>query len=499
MRQYVKYIFLAFSIFILYLVFHGLGLDHNLKLIQLIMQISILLVLIRYLYSENKFSLDNPHLITSIILLGCIMRIGYTLYTHCNVRQHDIGDLIPDGYGHASYILKLMLYHQLPNTNQIQFYHPPLFHILGALTSSAVNSLLGHTDYDCFVDAAKLVSCFASCATLLLCATFCEELELKRSSKVLALSIIAFSPALIIIGGTVNNDSLVTFFMVAAVVYTYRWCKQQSYKNTIILAFLFGMGMMTKTSMAIIALFTAIIMLSVFLRSVTNNIKDTFSLILKFGCFGLISLPLGLWFTIRNYILFHQPLGYVVRIPETERIFCGDEPFFQRFIKIDITNLLATPFAHPWDDINYPVYIIKSSLFGEFEFNIPLWIPVILVFLNIILILCSLWALFSLIINRDKYKKLVFRGVVGLWALTIISNIYFNIQYPYGCTMDFRYMFLSLITGALFIGLTYKEHADSLMTNNLVFQKINDFYQNIVPFTILLFSFFSSLLFCFMN
>lgn len=499
MHQLIKYISLALTILLSYLVFHGLELDTNIKLVQLVMVLISLTFIAFHFARQKKKGLSSPQLISLIILLGFVLRIGYTLYTGCTLRPHDIGDLTPEGYGHAAYILKLILYHKLPETNLIQLYHPPLFHLLGAAVSSMVNGILGITDYESLVDASKLVSCFASCGTLLLCESFCNEIKLTPSRKALVLLLTAFSPNLILMGGRVNNDSLVTFFMAAALLYTYRWYKIYSLKNTILLALIFGLGMMTKSSMGVIALFTAFIMCKVLINVYRkHHFPSLIGLLSKLVCFGLISLPIGLWFYIRNYILFEQPFGYVLRIPETERIFCGDEPFFQRFIKIDIANLIATPFAHPWDDFNYPVYIIKSSLFGEFELDISLWIPYILLLLNILLIAFSLWALCYLIYfmyTEKMFKLSTTTSIIAVWLLILVSNVYFNIKYPFGCTMDFRYMPLTVITGALFMALIYKEKPNSIISKSSIQLSLYNLYQQVLPWLVLLFCLFSFLLF----
>lgn len=496
MRQLIKYILLALTIILSYLFFHGFGLDVHIRLIQLLMLIFSFSLIIYYFYRYQKEGLKRPELIQLIISLGFIIRIGYTLYTGCTTRPHDIGDLTPDGYGHGAYILKLLLYKHLPESNLIQFYHPPFFHLLGAFVSGLVNKMLGYTDYFSLVDATKLVSCFASCAILLLCASLCEEIHLKSTNKALVLLLLAFSPSFILISGRVNQDALITFFMFSALLYTYRWYHKQSYKNTILLALLFGLGMMTKTSMAVVALFTALIMCIVLWQSISHHdSQNVRSLLLKLGCFGVISLPLGLWYPIRNYMLFKQPLNYVLRIPEDSRIFCGNESFFQRFIKIDFANLVAAPFAYPWNDFNYPVYIMKSSVFGEFVFDIPLWIPTILLFLNILLITCSLWAFYCLVRSKKLLMSPITLGTIGIWLLVVISNIYFNITYPYGCTMDFRYMLLTFITGALFMTFIYKEEPALAIKQSPVQLFLYNCYQQLLPWVILLFSIFSFMMF----
>ncbi len=40
-----------------------------------------------------------------------------------------------------------------------------------------------------------------------------------------------------------------------------------------------------------------------------------------------------------------------------------------------------------------------------------------------------------------------------IWIILTVSFILFNIRYPYGCTMDFRYIVPTVTTGAAFLGL----------------------------------------------
>lgn len=61
-------------------------------------------------------------IIIAIMAAGIIMRIGYMLYTPCNIRQHDLWGFDADAGGHAAYILNLMQYHRLPLSNKLQFY-----------------------------------------------------------------------------------------------------------------------------------------------------------------------------------------------------------------------------------------------------------------------------------------------------------------------------------------------------------------------------------------
>ena len=46
---------------------------------------------------------------------------------------------------------------------------------------------------------------------------------------------------------------------------------------------------------------------------------------------------------------------------------------------------ILTPYADPYTDFNLPAYLMKSELFGEFHYQAPLWLPTILLMLNVAL------------------------------------------------------------------------------------------------------------------
>ena len=44
--------------------------------------------------------------------------------------------------------------------------------------------------------------------------------------------------------------------------------------------------------------------------------------------------------------------------------------------------------------------------------------------------------------------------LTGLWVLVYISSIKFNLSYPFGCTMDFRYIVPVLFSTSIILGVT---------------------------------------------
>lgn len=485
---FLPYINTLLLTIIVFIIVYKLNWQTNVGLIQGVMFIGVILTLVGFSVYSVKKGFSWKKAITIFIAVGFILRIGYMLYTPFYVRSHDLGDITPDGYGHAAYILKLMINHRLPETNWIQFYHPPLYHFLSACLCSFVNGIMGWETYEEVLEIAKIVSCVASCFSLMLLPKLCKELNMNERASALATAVIAVFPNCFLLAGRVNNDSLVIYFMILAILYTLRWFKDQSWGNTIVLALAFGLGMMTKSSCGTIALFTGPIMLYVFIKKLLA--KDWMKIFGKLCTFAAITFPLGLWYTVRNYIKFDQPFGYVVDIGKESKIYTGDVAFFDRFIQFPLAKLWNPIYAYPWEDYNISMYTIKSSMFGEFEYKIAEIVPKGLLLMNLVLILLSLGAMIYLLVKRKELNCMLRIGMPLLWLLIYGSFLYFNVQYPYGCTMDFRYIVPTAFLGAIFIG-TFFDTTCNIKTTKAITWRI------ITVAGVALFALFSILMYCF--
>lgn len=398
---------------------------------------------------------NTKFMIILVITLGIIIRIGYMLYTPCTVRSHDLWLLDANSSGHAGYLLNLIQRGRLPESNVRQFYQQPFYYICGAIFSKIINTVRHTKNVYALVDAAKTVSCLASCISLFACLQIFKECNISERGILPAISLVAFLPAFYLTGGRVCPDALAAMFMILAFLYTLRWLKQPGWKNTIFLAFIYGFGMMTKISCATMALITACLFLWKFIKEIKE--KRGRKLFLKFIVFGIISLPLGLWYSIRNYIKFGQPLNYVLEQSKQTTLYTGNKSIIQRIISIDIGNWLKTPYANPWTDYNFPVYALKSALFGEFSYNIKgIYPALLLIFATALAIICAfiIWKAIKTS-RKNRYTKIALASFLIFYA----NMVYFYICYPFGCSMDFRYMtFLVVPVGILFGQYMMYEH-----------------------------------------
>lgn len=430
------------------------------------------IVVIRYMLSgqrtdkEDKEDKENGQVVTLIILMGLALRILYMLYTSCEVRSHDLWELSTDSYGHAAYILNIMQLKQLPQSNMVQFYQQPLFYLCGAALSGIVNGLLQCSETYHLVDATKVVSCIASCISLLVSREIFGECHLTGKGLCRGMMVVSFLPVYFLTGGRVCPDALAGMFMLLAFLYTIRWSRVQSWKNTIVLALIYGLGVMTKISCSALALVTVLVFLKFLWNAIQSekrgmvrknmDRKNMAGLLLRYIVFGCISLPLGLWYGIRNYIRFDQPLLYVVELTEDNSLYTGNISLFRRIVTIDWRNLLQSPYTAVREDYNLPVYALKSSLFGEFQYDVPEWTPKALLFFASLL---SVFCVIALIRYATGYFKGKEKGQSCNLALLAAAIFYgsilsFYIRYPFGCSMDFRYMLFLPVPIAAILGKT---------------------------------------------
>ncbi|MFT9077123.1 glycosyltransferase family 39 protein [Ethanoligenens sp.] len=390
--------------------------------------------------------LSSARLLTVIFAAGLVLRIGYMLYTPYALRGHDIGTFF--GYQNAGYITTIFLKGQMPSTNIGMFYHPPVAFFLDAVVMKGYALLTPGKGLSAWMEAAKLVPGFASCALLVVCLRFFRELGLPRRAMLIAMPILAFQPTFFILSASINNDMLMIFFVGLSLLYTVKWYKQQTIKNILILAVVIALAITSKASGGLAALLTAGIFLMVLLRQVGQKRK----LFAQFSLFAMVCLPLGLWYAVRNRVLFGQSFGYVLPMSTEGPLYVGGHSLVSRFLSFPIHDLFTNPFCNPYGDYNLWIYLVKCSLFGEFSFDSARLFAAPLLVLNLILIVLSIAAMIWVLRAKDMPRLSRFL-LGGLWLLQMGSFLVFNFKYPFGCTMDFRYIVPTLIAGAGFMGL----------------------------------------------
>lgn len=385
--------------------------------------------------------LDYKKIILAVIILGIALRIAYIAYTPIDKRQHDMEKDV----GHLAYIETIYETGKLPEHNKWQFYQQPLHHIISAGWLK-INEKLG-VSLQTAEEGLQILTAIYSSAIIVISYFILKELNIDDKLKLLIITMIAVHPTFIILSGSINNDILMIMLTFLAILYLIKWYKNSSMKNTVILAITTGLIALSKISGTIIAVPILYIFIDKFWKNYFEKKDKTVikSYILKFLIFGVIALGLGLSYSIRNLVKFHQSIFYVPRAGDA--VFCGDRSLLDRF------NLFSKEwlevFAYPIDDCNIWAYLVKSSLFGEYHLENINAISVCMLILNVIIIIISLICLIKLIAKKGKSMEI--KMVIVFYFTQIFMFLSSNISMPYACTMDFRYIVPTCFFGMIFI------------------------------------------------
>ena len=399
------------------------------------------LMIIALLYDKKN---KKRNIFYLIYFVGVIIRTIYIINTDIYTRQHDVGTL--DNCGHLSYIYTIFSTYRLPQTNLWQFYHPPFWHLLGSIWL-IINNIMG-ANIDTSMEGLQILSLLLSSFSILVVNILCDKLKLNDKYKFISLAFMAFHPTMIILSGSINNDMLMIFLEMVIIILLIEWYKNASIKNTIILAIVTGLCVMTKMNGAVMAVPILYVFIKKYLETYGKKIKGQWQKIKEYVkkilLFGIISLPIGLWFPIRNMIKFK---GYDIVLDSGDFLYVGDISLFKRLFTINFHELFN--FVDLYHDYNLPAYLIKSSLFGEYVFENIGPLRVILIALVIFITIISLYFMIRYLI-KDR-KNIILNILIIVFISTMISMYVFNYLYPNVCTMDFRYIVITLVPTIIFI------------------------------------------------
>ena len=416
--------------------------------------------------------LERKYVIRLMLVCGFILRLVYIVYTGVEQRQHDV-HAFGGADGHAAYIEYFYNNMRLPDfdpTTVWQFYHPPLHHIICAIWLK-IQTAFG-IEYVTALEGLQFLTLFYSLVCMVMCYRILRWFKLEGFSLYMPLSIICFHPTFIIMAGSVNNDILSVAFSLGAILCTLKWWDKPKMRNIIKIALCIGLGMSTKLSTALIAPAVAV----VFLIKLIQDKSLRKQLITQYAVFGIICIPLGLWWGIRNLILFGTEITYVPKMSETNWQYNGNYPVLQRFLDFSFyqfKNLFISwnrdygLGVEPYLEFNPTIGLFKTAVFGEYYYylngntlliagtSVLLYSGIAIALLSVI---CALYCLVE--------RSFTTRKRIGLWMLAITAVVilvsYYNfcISYAQTCTMNFRYAVPLIPISAVFIGTTLKKLQD---------------------------------------
>lgn len=398
-----------------------------------------------------------------IMILAIVFRIVFISKTDISKYQFDvgIGDLETEadynnlyknfdkGYNegrHINYIMQLYKYNSLPNKIIGQFYHPPLHHFIMANWLKLMDNFSDSSSFK--LESMQWITLFYSIIILVALYKLLDELEIDNKNKIIPLLLYAFYPIFVFLSGSINNDELVIMFSILVLLYLVKWEKNPNIFNTVIIATFLGLGLMTKTSIAVMIIPAVYVYFKTLAKFVNEN-KSIKKLLIELLVFTIISGIFGLWFQIRSLMNNLNTLGI---IQPYETLYIGNQSIWNRF---GLFNIFQMSNVNIW---NYFIYS-SINLGILYRNNIC---DKILALLAVILIINSIYYLIK---NKNKMLIITY---ISWW----LSYIILNLQMPYICSMNARYMLIPISINILQIGKGLQTEKNKFMKTQVYISSI---------------------------
>lgn len=416
--------YLIIGTIIFELILYAINTFSNINIYNLLNILFLSLVITTLFLITKKKKIDFFYL---IFFLGIIIRTIYIYKTSVYKNQHDGLGLLDNG--HLGYIYTLFRSHHLPTTNTWQFYHPPLWHFLGAIWLT-INDMF-KINISKSIEGLQILTLVFSSISIIIVNNLCIRLKINDKNRYLILSLFATHPKLILYSGFINNDCLLLLLESLIIIELINWYNIPNYKNTILLAITIGLSAMTKAN----GIIMSIPCIYIFIKKISEK-KEEKRLFLKQGIlFSFISIPLALWYQIRNYLKFSS---IAVAVP-SDSLYIGNHSIFSRFLIFNFKQLFNN---NPTKNYNLPSFIVRSSTIGEFQIQNNNILFKLLIAFNLILIIISIVFTFKYLYSKEK--NIIINTLIITWITSFIAMYIFNYKYPYVCSMNFRYISINI-------------------------------------------------------
>ena len=426
---------------------------------------------------------DYKHYTDYILLISFILKMFYAIKKIFCVTDHDLQVLEVNPFvigptGHLGYINYIIEHLSLPpviteyNDFPPQFYHPPVFYVFGALVKGIAEKL-GVPEIICYEILQQLNMVFAFLCIYVLYKIL-NELKISAKMTMLLMLLVAFSPIYLTLGVEINNDCIMTLFCLLAVHRVIIWYKKRTLKDIVLTGLFLALGMLSKTSAVLISPALGTVFACAFFEKGQNS-ESRKKLAGQYGAFLAVSVPLGLSWVIRNYVMYKVPFSYVPAVVGRQPQYTGDIPVIARLglPSLKQLTLWKLDIFHPEDQPSILGQIIQSQTFDEgLLLNPDPVTPMILLWSYWLLYLFAFYLLVRFV--ADRKIKLPVKLLLGLLFAVPVASIYmFAFQYPALCSVSARYIAAPLtmlfIAAGYFADKTAKKWPSAVFSAAIVF------------------------------
>ncbi len=368
--------------------------------------------------------------IFAITAAAFLLHLHYIQYTPVNIRQHDINGIMLYMKQITQNGLNIL---QFDPWHMYYLFHQPLHFIFAGYLLS-LELYLWNSNALALEGVQYLSLLYVTLTTITAAAIF-KELHIVGKPFYALLLLFAFNPTLTLFSGYLSDDAPAVFWSVCVVYFIIRWYKAERAKDIVFAAVCFGFGVLTKLSVLMMVPAVCFI----FAYKLFFTLSDRQKTLQQISCFIIVAVPLALLWIIRNHILFDMQF---FNIPDTS-------PAGQNFKYLTLTERIGdfSMFSYPFldapkvNDANIFLALIKTELFGEWDFSIAnhfVYLPALILYvLNISIKFLAFAGCLSGVKNSTIEHP--FEGMFAILYLTIwLYALKYALDYPYICSTDFR-------------------------------------------------------------
>lgn len=374
-----------------------------------------------------------------VFATALLMNLWYVLSSMGNVRQYDYFNFVM----FADYFIRNDFFVKQPIMFlQEIYFQPPLWGLVCAIVTKT-GMLLGQTQEQAF-DAVRFLSLFAVSGAMIIFWRLMGEFKFSEKVKLGLFAVFCFFPANSVAANLVNNDAMVYFLMLSAVYVSFLWYESGAWRQALLIAGILFFAGMVKFSGLMVVPAIGVLGLCRLLKA-----EDKFAAQL-WGQFALIGLGAALGFGWGLFLLYFDfPL-----VPPPMNVDFQDlsaVPFVDRLSGV---STAFYPFADIWHghiEANVFIALLKTALFGEWGWAYGVWANMLYI-LGGILALFLVGSFVTLWIYKLKGDFAFNLFCVVLVFSVLISWARFWLEFPYFCSVEFRYVMILLPISLLWFG-----------------------------------------------
>ena len=390
------------------------------------------------------------HCLTAEYVSGILLSIAFLTFfhwfTYTNFMQYTM-----DMPGHLQYISYIAEYgHLPPKQDGWAFYHAPLYYVLQALVLR-VGNYFGSFDP---IEMLRIINIFYFLTFLIFGILTLHLLIKNHWAYYSALALLIFYPSGILFSSQIDSHLLLYPLYAGTIYFLLRWIYEE---RSVLLAFsLIFLGLCIATRTNGFILFPIFIIVLIYKwRLLYYKLKYFTQPCIILGIsVVIIGLLINQERLYNNYYIndkMPEIVGNIEKLSSALKV----ENNIKNLMYFDIKTYLSEPFWSVWDNKHGRQYfwnsMLKSSLFGEFQFRSSTTAQII----SLLLLWIIIYQIFNTLINWKHY--FISREwwiCILLLFIPISALIYTKWRFPYSCTQDFRYIYPALIAFCGLIGIT---------------------------------------------